>query len=197
MAVAVVLVLVSAPLWLPMPGELLVDADPPPSQPLDAALVMEGMGPDAMLGAERWRQEGLVRSVIIVEAPVKTHALVAYWTDFVAWGLARPSPTPPEHLRVVRARSTAPFYQAEAALPALRELGATSVLVPGGGLGSRIQRRELGRVFGPAGLTFHLVPFNPASRSPGLWYTDADDRRFVLAFWVQMVLPASRASEAP
>ena len=32
---------------------------------------------------------------VIVEAPVKTHALVAYWSDFVRWGLAAPAATPP------------------------------------------------------------------------------------------------------
>src|SRR5215470_2013953 len=89
---AVMVVAASIPVWLPWLGLALVADDPP--QPADAAVVLEGTGKDALEAAEAWRQSGLVHNVVIVEAPVKTHALVAYWSDFVRWGLAPPAPTP-------------------------------------------------------------------------------------------------------
>src|SRR5215207_6578011 len=98
----VVLVLaLSAPQWLPLPGTLLV-VDEQPTQ-ADAALVLDGVGTGALEGAERWREAGLVRDVVVVEAPVKTHALVTYWSDLVKQGLAKSSTTPSDRLRVVRA----------------------------------------------------------------------------------------------
>jgi hypothetical protein len=114
---ALVVVVLAAPLWLPQLGTSLTVSEP--VEAADAALVLEGTGTSATDAAEGWRQQGIVRDVIIVEAPVKTHALVAYWSDFVRWGLAAPAPTPPEHLRVVRAPSTQAAEQACAALPAL------------------------------------------------------------------------------
>src|SRR5438067_6850308 len=106
----------SIPIWLPLVGTALTVEDS--LAPADAALVLEGTGKQAMDAAEAWRQQGLVNDVVIVEAPVKTHALLAYWSDFVGWGLAPPAPTPPEHLRVVRAATTQMGQQAEAALSA-------------------------------------------------------------------------------
>src|SRR5712691_7043430 len=94
---AIVLVVLAAPLWLPLFGTALaVDGA---LQAADVALVLEGTGKGALDAAEAWRQQGIVRDVVVVEAPVKTHALVAYWSDFVGWGLAAPAPTPPDHLR--------------------------------------------------------------------------------------------------
>ena len=93
---------------------------------------MEGTGTDATDAAEAWRQQGIVHDVIIVEAPVKTHALVAYWSDFVRWVLAAPAPTPPEHLSLVRAPSTQAAQQASAALPVLQAQAAQRV-----GMGAR------------------------------------------------------------
>jgi hypothetical protein len=114
--VLALLVLLLVPVWLPGLGAWLVVEDP--LQPADVALVMEGTGRDALAAAEGWRQAGLIHDVVIVEAPIKTHALVAYWTDFVRWGIAPPAPTPAEHLRVVRAPSTLSAEQARAALRA-------------------------------------------------------------------------------
>jgi hypothetical protein len=65
------------------------------------------------------------------------------------------------------------------------------VLTPGGGLGSRLQRRELETVFGPAQVTLRLAPSQLASRDPAEWYENADDRRFVLAFWIQLLIPSA------
>jgi hypothetical protein len=176
------------PVWLPGLGAWLVLDDP--LQPADVALVMEGTGSDAMAAAEAWRQAGLVHDVVIIEAPIKTHALVAYWTDFVRWGIAQPAPTPAEHLRVVRAPSTLSAEQARAALPALQGLGAHSLLVPGGGgIGTRLVARDLGSVLGPNGISLRLVRTGAPLRDPGAWYTNADDRRAVLDTWLQLLLP--------
>ncbi len=178
---------VTSGLWLPLPGTLLADVDPP--APADAALVLDGTGSGAMDGAERWRRDGLVQRVVVVEAPVRTHALVTYWTDLVARGLARPSPTPPEWLSVVRADRIAARNQGAAALPTLQALGVRSVLVPGGGLGSRLTRRELNEVLGPAGVTVHLVRATAPDRDPARWYANAFDRRAVLGNWLGLLVP--------
>jgi hypothetical protein len=184
---------VAAPLWLPLPGLLLVDTEPVVAA--DAVLLLDGTGPRGIDGVEGWRQTGLVRTVVIVEAPVKTHLLVAYWSDFVQWGLARPSPTPGEFLHVVRADSPRAAEQARAALPVLQDLGVRSVLVPGGGLGSRVVRREVTRVLSPAGISAHVVSMAPPERDAGQWYLDADDRRNVLSLWLELALPT--LSEGP
>src|SRR5579859_2977225 len=147
---ALVVVVLATPLWLPQLGAALVISDP--VQTADVALVLEGTGTSATDAAEAWRQQGIVRDVVIVEAPVKTHALVAYWSDFVRWGLAAPAPTPPDHLTVVRAPSTQGAQQARAALEAIQADKAHVVLVPGGGgIGSRLVKRGLESIFGPAG----------------------------------------------
>ena len=176
------------PLWLPGLGSWLALEEP--LEPADVALVMEGTGSDALAAAEAWRQAGLVHDVVIVEAPIKTHALVAYWTDFVRWGIAPPPPTPAEHLRIVRSPSTLSGEQARAALPALQAFGARSVLVPGGGgIGTRLVARDLGTVLGPRGINVRLVRDGPPLREPSAWYTNADDRRAVLDSWLQLLVP--------
>src|SRR5438093_13049090 len=128
---AIALLVLATPVWLPLFGTALAVDDS--LQPADVALVLEGTGTDAMDAVESWRRQGNVRDVVVVEAPIKTHALVAYWTDFVRWGLAPVAPTPPEHLRVARSPSTQAAEQARAALPAMQELGSRSALVAGGG----------------------------------------------------------------
>jgi hypothetical protein len=154
------------------------------------ALILEGTGKEATDAAEAWRQQGIVHDVVIVEAPVKTHALVAYWSDFVRWGLVAPPATPAEHLRVVRAPSTQAAQQAEAGLPALKELGSHIVLVPGGGgIGSRLVERELVSVLGPAGMAVRMVRHGNDSRDPSHWYQNAEDRRAVLDSWLQLLVP--------
>src|SRR5437764_13174479 len=120
------LVVLATPLWLPLMGTALAVDDA--VETADVALVLEGTGKGATDAAESWRLRGTVRDVVIVEAPVKTHALVAYWSDFVRWGLAAPAPTPPDHLQVVRAASTQAAEQARAALPALQSDGGHLVL---------------------------------------------------------------------
>jgi hypothetical protein len=181
-------IIIAAPLWLPILGTgLAVDE---PLHTADVALVLEGTGTEALDVAECWRQQGTVRDVVIVEAPVKTHALVAYWSDFVRWGLAPPAPTPSEHLRAVRAASTQAGEQARAALPVLDELGARTALVPGGGgIGSRLVERELDSVFGPRGIQVSLVRYGEGGRDPARWYQNAEDRRAVLDSWLQRLVP--------
>ena len=181
-------IIIATPLWLPILGTgLTVDS---PLQGADVALVLEGTGKEALDASERWRQQGLVRDVVIVEAPVKTHALVAYWSDFVRWGLAPPPSTPAEYLRVVRAASTQGAEQARAALPALSELGARSALVPGGGgIGSRLVEREMRSVLEPAGIQVDLVHYGGSGRDPARWYENAEDRRAVLDSWLQLLVP--------
>ena len=191
-AIVVVVILsisvVTAPLWLPVFGTALAVQDP--LAPGDAALVLEGTGFDATQVAEAWRQQGLVRDVVIVEAPVKTHALVAYWSDFVRWGLASPSPTPAEHLRIVRSPSTQAGQQAAAALSALRQDAANNVLVVGGGgIGSRLVERQLAEVLQPGGMSVRMVAYGSGGRDPGHWYQNADDRRAVLDSWLQLLVP--------
>lgn len=174
--------------WLPTLGTALAVDEP--LQPADVALVLEGTGASAVDVAESWRRQGLAREVVIVEAPVKTHALVAYWSDFVQRGLAEPSPTPADHLRVVRAVSTQAGQQARAALPALLADGSHSVLVlGGGGIGSRLVERELVAVFGPAGVQTRMVAYGDARRDPARWFQNAEDRRAVLDSWLQLMVP--------
>ena len=181
-------VLITTPLWLPLFGTALAVENR--LEPGDVALVLEGTGKDAPDAAEAWRRQGIVRDVVIVEAPIKTHALEAYWSDFVRWGLADPAPTPAEHLRVVRAPSTQAGQQAAAALPALRELQGAAVLVlGGGGIGSRLVERELVSVLGPGGMTVRMVRYGGAGRDPGHWYQNPEDRRAVLDSWLQLVVP--------
>jgi hypothetical protein len=159
-------------------------------QPAEVALVLEGTAKDATDAAEMWRQQGTVHDVVIVEAPVKTHALVAYWSDFVRWGLAPPPTTPAEHLQVVRAPSTQAAEQAQAALSAVQRAAARRVLVPGGGgIGSRLVERELISVFGPRGIDVRLVRYRDDARDPARWYQNADDRRAVLDSWLQLLVP--------
>jgi hypothetical protein len=182
------LVVMAMPLWLPQFGTTLAVQDA--VQPGDAALVLEGTGTQAMDGAEAWRQQAIVRDVVVVEAPIKTHALVAYWSDFVRWGLAEQAATPVDHLRVVRAPTTQARQQAEAALPALEDLHSQVVLVLGGGaIGSRLVERELNSVLGPAGIRVRMVRSGEADRDPGHWYENAEDRRAVLDSWLQLVVP--------
>jgi len=186
--VALSVVLITTPLWLPLFGTALAVENP--LELSDVALVLEGTGKDAPDAAEAWRRQGIVRDVVIVEAPIKTHALEAYWSDFVRWGLADPAPTPAEHLRVVRAPSTQAGQQAAAALPALRELHGAAVLVlGGGGIGSRLAERELVSVLGPGGMTVRMVRYGGAGRDPGHWYQNPEDRRAVLDSWLQLVVP--------
>ncbi|HEY2593961.1 MAG TPA: hypothetical protein VGK33_08675 [Chloroflexota bacterium] len=189
--VVVLIVAVSvlaAPVWLPSVGTTLTEDDP--VAPADAALVLEGTGATATDVAETWRQQGLVHNVVIVEAPVKTHALVAYWSDFVRWGLAAPSPTPAEFLRVERASSTQAGQQASTALPALQADAAHSVLVlGGGGIGSRLVEQQVGDALGPAGITSAIVDYGGGGRDPGQWYQNAEDRRAVLDAWLQVLVP--------
>jgi hypothetical protein len=185
---ALAVVVAATFLALPLFGTALAVSDQ--LAPADVALVLEGTGAEATQAVESWRRQGLVREVIIVEAPVKTHALVAYWSDFVRWGLAEPSPTPPEYLRVVRAPSSQAGQQAEAALPALQADAARSVLVAGGGgIGSRIVQRQLSEVFEPAGVSLRMVPYGTRGRDPARWYQNAEDRRAVLDSWLQLLVP--------
>ena len=185
---AIGLVVLALPVWLPLFGTALAVDDP--LQPAEVALVLEGTAKDATDAAERWRQQGTVRDVVIVEAPVKTHALVAYWSDFVRWGLAPPAATPAEHLQVVRAPSTQAAQQAQAALSAVKGDAARRVLVPGGGgIGSRLVERELISVFGPRGIDVRLVRYRDDARDPARWYQNADDRRAVLDSWLQLLVP--------
>ena len=188
-AVALVVAIIASPFWLPLLGTTLAVNDT--LAPADVALVLEGTGATATDAAEAWRQQGLVRDVVIVEAPVKTHALVAYWSDLVRRGLAAPAPTPADHLTIARSPSTQARQQAQAALPALRAAGATRVLVlGGGGIGSRLVARELAAVFGPAGISLRMVSYgNDRTRDPGHWYQNAEDRRAVLDSWLQTVVP--------
>ncbi len=187
--VAFSVVLTTTPIWLPLFGTALAVENR--LEPGDVALVLEGTGKDAPDAAEAWRRQGIVRDVVIVEAPIKTHALEAYWSDFVRWGLADPAPTPAEHLRVVRAPSTQAGQQAAAALPALRELHGAAVLVlGGGGIGSRLVERELASVLGrPGGMTVRMVRYGDSGRDPGHWYLNPEDRRAVLDSWLQLVVP--------
>jgi hypothetical protein len=176
------------PLWLPLLGTALAVQDT--LEAGDVALVLEGTGRDTLDTAEAWRQQGIIRDVVVVEAPVKTHALVAYWTDFVRWGLAEQPATPAEHLRVVRAPSTQAGKQAEAALPALEQVGAHAVLVPGGGgIGSRLVEQQVMTVFGPRGLKVRMVRSGGTDREAGRWYQNAEDRRAVLDSWLQLLVP--------
>ena len=179
----------AAPLWLPGLGTALTVSDP--VEPADVALILEGTGSSAVPVAEAWRQQGVVSDVVIVEAPVKTHALEAYWSDFVRWGMADPSPTPADHLRVVRARSTQASQQADAALPALQADAARSVLVlGGGGIGSRVVERQLSEVLQPGGISLRMVPYGGTTgRDPAHWYQNAEDRRAVLDSWLQLLVP--------
>ena len=181
------LIALASPLWIPLLGLALVDSDP--LAPADAVLVVDGAGIEAMDVAEGWRRDGYVKTVILVETPLETHALVTYWTDLVKAGLARPSPTPPEFLHIVRAERATPGIQAQAALPDLEAVGAKSVIVMGGGLGSRLTRREIGSVFAPRGLALRLVQPAPPVRDPAAWYANADDRRRVLGLWLQLLVP--------
>jgi hypothetical protein len=181
-------VVLATPIWLPWLGAALVVDDG--LQPGDVALVLEGTGADATDVAEAWRQQGLVHAVVIVEAPVKTHALVAYWSDFVRWGLAAPAATPEAYLQVVRAPSTQAAEQAQAALPALKADSARQVLVVGGGgIGSRLVKRLLLSVLAPAGMDVRMVAYAGAMQNPGRWYQDAMERRAVLDSWLQLLVP--------
>jgi hypothetical protein len=185
---ALAVVVLATPLWLPQLGTALTISDR--VETADAALVLEGTGTSATDAAEAWRQQGIVHDVVIVEAPVQTHALIAYWSDFVRWGLAKPAPTPPDHLQVVRASSTQGAGQARAALAALQATGGRLVLVPGGGgIGSRLVDRELVSVLGPAGIAVRMVPYGDSGRDPARWYQNADDRRAVLDSWLQFLVP--------
>ena len=182
------LVVLALPVWLPLFGTTLAVDEP--IQLADVALVLEGTARDATDAAELWRQQGIVRDVVIVEAPVKTHALVAYWSDFVRWGLAPQPTTPAEHLQVARSPSTQPAQQARAALSAMQRDGAQRVLVPGGGgIGSRLVERELVAVLGPLGIDVRLVRYRDDGRDPARWYQNADDRRAVLDSWLQLGVP--------
>ena len=186
--VVVGVVALTTSIWLPLLGTALTVSDPPLSA--DAALVLDGTGVQAPSAVEAWRQQDLVHDVVIVEAPLKTHALIAYWSDFVRWGLAQPSPTPSEHLRVVRAPSTQAGEQAIAALPALQADSARSVLVAGGGgIGSRVVERQLQEVLRPAGIDIRMVPYASNGRDPARWYENAEDRRAVLDSWLQLLVP--------
>jgi hypothetical protein len=180
--------LAATPLWLPAFGSALTEDDP--LAPADAALVLEGTGATATTVAESWRQQGRVHDVVIVEAPVKTHALTAYWSDFVHWGLAPPAPTPAEFLRVVRAPSTQAGQQATAAVPALEAMQAHSVLVlGGGGIGSRLVEQQVSDVLKPAGIDSRIVRYGDGGRDPRQWYQNAEDRRAVLDGWLQVLVP--------
>jgi hypothetical protein len=182
-------VIVSGPLWLPWFGTALSVSEA--LKPADVALVLEGTGATATDAAEEWRQQGLVRDVVIVEAPVMTHALVAYWSDFVGWGLAEPAPTPAEHLRIVRAPSTQASEQARAALPALQADAARTVLVVGGGgIGSRLVERGLISALAPAGIGLRMVSYGTGpGRDPARWFQNAEDRRAVLDGWLELLVP--------
>lgn len=188
MLVVVAVGTLAAPVWLPFFGTGLTEDDP--LERADAALVLEGTGATATSVAETWRQQDLVDNVVIVEAPVKTHALIAYWSDFVRWGLAPPSPTPAEFLRVVRAPSTQAGEQAAASLPALQADQAHSVVVlGGGGIGSRLVERQVANVLKPAGISSTIVRYGDGARDPARWYQNAEDRRAVLDGWLQSLVP--------
>jgi hypothetical protein len=186
---ALVLVVLLGLAVLPLFGTLLTTEDP--LQTADVVLVLEGTGPDALDVAEQWRERGLANAIVLVEAPVETHALVAYWSDFVRWGLAQPPSTPPSLLHVVRAASTRGTDQAEAALPVLDELGAHVAIAPGGGaIGTRLMARDMAAVLAPQGITVHMIAKTGAHADRGMWWTDADSRRAVLDSWLRWLVPA-------
>jgi hypothetical protein len=185
----------ATPAWLPLFGTGLTVQDA--LQSGDTALVLEGSGKEALDAVEAWRQQGVVRNVVVVEAPIKTHALVAYWSDFVRRGVASGAPTPSENVLVVRAPSTQAAQQAEAALPALLQLQASMILVPGGGgIGSRVVARELDSVLSRQGMHVRLVVYADAGRDPARWWQNGDDRRAVLDGWLQLLVPALSGYEA-
>ena len=172
---------------LPSLGIYLVDEDDP--SPSDAVLVLEGSGPESLDAVEAWRLSGLIHSVIVVEGPIRTHALVSYWSDFVSMGLAQASPTPREALSVVRAEGLAVASQATAAVPELQRLNIHSLIVPSRGLMSRVDRRELGKVLGPMGISTRLVPLFGPVQDPGGWFRSVRERRLVLTVWLQILFP--------
>lgn len=194
LALVLVLAVVTSRWWLPLPATLLVVSDPP--HPAEAALLLEGDGSDSMDVVEGWRQQGLVQRVVMVEAPIRTQGLVAYWSDFVRLGVARPSPTPADDLSVVRATSTAPADQARAALPALQALGIHQVEAPSLGLGSRVTLRDLRGVLQPAGIDVTMALMEPPEHDPAHWYADGHDRQAVVEYWLQYVVPALAAGSA-
>jgi hypothetical protein len=177
--------------WLPWVGLTLIDQDA--LQPADVIVLLDGSGARAMDGVEQWRQRGLARDVVIVEAPLRTHAFQAYWTDFVAWGLARPSPTPPEHLRVARSATGDPGDQLRASVPPIQALGARSVLLVGNAMRSRLERRMAEGVYDPAGIQVRISALEPPTRDPARWFEYADDRRAVLSMWIQLLVPFAAA----
>ncbi len=187
LAVTCVAVAFATPLWLPLLGVALVDEVP--LAPADVALVLDGSGPTAMDDAEAWRQQGLVRDVVIVQAPLRSHALTTYWSLLRDEGLAHPSPTPPEHLSVATSASEAPSAQAQAAQAMLQQRRARSVLIPAGGLTSRLRRREVSSVLAPIGIEVRMSSVRPAAREPARWYVNADDRRTVLTTSLQLLFP--------
>jgi hypothetical protein len=182
--------------WLPWFGTALAVDDT--LQSADVALVIEGTGASAPDAAEAWRLQGLIQDVVIVEAPIKTHALVAYWSDLVRWGLASPAPTPADHLHIVRSWSTDAAEQARAAVPALQAVRARSVLVlGGGGIGSRVVARQIGSVFDPLGIGLRMVRYGtPSNRDAAHWYQNAEDRRAVLDSWLQLLVPMLSGAQA-
>ena len=184
---------VSYQLWLPLFGTLLMAGGSPVKS--DAILLLDGSGVDAMNGVEAWRQAGYARDVVIVEGPVRTHELVTYWSDLVREGVARPSPTPSQYLHLVRSESMQAGDQTEAALPTLEQMGVHSVLIPGVGLDSRLNGREVARVLGPANITSQVATLSAPAHDPARWYTNAEMRRSVMEYWLQLVFPSlGRAS---
>ena len=189
--VAVILVcvvaVVAAPAWLPSFGSALAEDDP--LQPADVALVLEGTGATATSVAETWRQQGLVHDVVVVKAPVKTHALVAYWRPSNgAWRRHRPRPRPT--CASCARRRHKPGEQATAAMPALEADAARSVLVlGGGGIGSRLVERQISDVLRPASISTRIVGYGDGGRDPAHWYQNAEDRRAVLDGWLQVLVP--------
>jgi hypothetical protein len=173
--------------WLTLPGVALVDVEP--LVPADAAVVLEGSGLHALERAEEWRQLGIVRRIVMIEAPIKTHALVTYWSDLVNEGMALPAPVPAAALTMVKSPRAGVRTQLEAAVPALRATGSRSILVLSGAMGSRLTRREVQAALGGSGFEYTLVLAEPPERPPSAWYQDADDRRHVLGAWLQLLIP--------
>jgi uncharacterized SAM-binding protein YcdF (DUF218 family) len=83
-----VLLLLSSPLWLPLPGTFLVASEPP--MQADAVVVLAGNSPDRLPHAEELWRAGYAPLLIVSDEHVHTYGLDTTWWDLYQRHLSAP-----------------------------------------------------------------------------------------------------------
>ena len=174
--------------WLLNAGSFLIVAEAP--QPADAIVVLAGNAPDRLPFAERLRQQGYARLLVVSNEPVHTHGLETTWRALHEAGLAAPELTddaliilddPPPESTVDEARRDADLLAAR---------GLHSALLVTDAFHSRRASLLFRAAFAHKGLSVRSTPVLPDPLDLAHWWRHALATRSVLEEWTKLGLYA-------